>query len=86
MSGDGYRPTSGKAPSDAAAEEAWADIMRIAEANALIVQAYGGVATLAVPVEQRKAGVRERVLRAGLFELETEGGHHGSEDRHRTGR
>ena len=68
----GYRPTSGKAPSDAQAEKAWGEIMTIAERNALIVQAYGGVATLAVPVEQRKAGVREQVLRAGLFELEEE--------------
>lgn len=69
---DGYRPTSGKAPSDTKAEKAWDQIMAIAEKHALIVQAYGGVATLAVPIEQRKAGVRERVLRAGLFELEEE--------------
>ncbi len=67
---DGYRPTSGQAPSDAAAARAWDEIMRIAERHALIVQAYGGVATLAMPEEQRKAGIRERTLRAGLFELE----------------
>lgn len=66
----GYKPTSGKAPSDKKAEQAWAEIMAIAVHHALIVQAYGGTATLAVPSEQRKAGIRERVLRAGLFELE----------------
>ena len=66
----GYKPTSGKAPTDKQAEQAWTQIMAIAERNALIVQAYSGTATLAVPVEQRKAGIRERVLRMGLFELE----------------
>ncbi|MGH9022589.1 MAG: hypothetical protein ACRDV9_05750 [Acidimicrobiia bacterium] len=66
----GYRPTEGKAPSDEEAGAAWDSIMKIAEKNALIVQAYGGVATLAMPSEQRKAGVREQTLRAGLFELE----------------
>ncbi len=38
--------------------------MRIAEEHVLIVQAYGGVATLAMPEEQRKANVREQTLRA----------------------
>ena len=65
----GYRATR-PTPTDEAAEKAWEKVMEIAEANGLIVQAYGGVATLAVPEEQRKAGIRERVLRAGLFELE----------------
>lgn len=45
--------------------------MKIAEANALILQAYGGVATLATPKAQREVeGVGERVLRTGLWELE----------------
>lgn len=65
-----YQPKNGKAPSDAAAERAWVEVMRIARANALIVDAYGGVATLATPAEQRKAGLRETVLRMDLFELE----------------
>lgn len=69
---DGYRPKYGRAPTDAMAATAWDQIMRIAEANALIVQAYGGVATLAMPDEQRKAGIREQTLRAGLFELEAQ--------------
>jgi hypothetical protein len=67
---DGYRPTSGVPPGDKAAAEAWIQIMALAEAHALIVQAFGGVATLAMPDEQRKAGIRDRVLRAGLWELE----------------
>jgi len=65
----GYKPTR-KTPTDAAAEKAWVEIMKLAEENALIVQAYGGVATLAMPDEQRKGGIRERTLRMGLFELE----------------
>lgn len=57
------------APSDEAAALAWDRIMRIAEEHALIVQAGGGVATLAVPEEQRKAALRERCLRAaGMVE------------------
>jgi hypothetical protein len=63
-------PMRGPAPSDDEAAKAWDDIMRLAAAHALIVQAYGGVATLALPAEQRKAGIRERVLRAERFELE----------------
>lgn len=46
--------------------------MEIAARHALIIQAYGGTATLAVPAEQRRAGIRDRVLRMGLFELETQ--------------
>lgn len=65
-----YVATKGRAPSDQQAEKAWDQIMELARANALIVDAYGGVATLAVPSEQRKAGIRERVLRAHLLELE----------------
>mgnify|MGYP000889981721 CR=1 FL=1 len=52
------------APSDAACEQAWGQIMKLAEEHCLIVQAYGGVATLAVPEEQRKQGVRAVVLQA----------------------
>lgn len=70
----GYRPTR-KAPTDKQAGKVWDEIMRKAEEAGLIVQAYGGVATLAIPEEQRKAGIRERVLRAGLFELEMEDEH-----------
>lgn len=65
-----YQPKSGRAPNDAAASRAWEQIMKIAQKHALIVQAYGGVATLAVPEEQRKAGIRNRVLRMDLWELE----------------
>lgn len=67
----GYKPER-KAPSDKEAERVYEEIMKRAELAGLIVQAYGGVATIAIPVEQRKAGIRERVLRAGLFELEDE--------------
>ena len=70
LASDGYKAKYGKAPTDAMAEAAWDQIMKIAKANALIVQAYGGVATLAVPSEQRKAGIREQTLRMELFELE----------------
>ncbi len=67
----GYRPKNGPAPSDAAAEAAWEEIMAIASRHALILEAYGGVATLALPRAQREVpGLRERVLRIGLFELE----------------
>lgn len=65
-----YAAKNGVAPSDDAAEAAWDKIMKLAEANALIVQAYGGVATLAIPREQRSAGIREKVLRMAGFELE----------------
>ena len=70
MSDSGYKPI-GKAPSDEAAGEAWTEIMTIASKHALIVDAYGGVALLAMPDEQRKGGVREQVLRAHLLELDT---------------
>jgi len=51
------------APSDAACHAVWSAIMRLAREHCLVVDAAGGVATLAVPEEQRKAGLRERVLR-----------------------
>ena len=59
-------------PADAEAHKAWDQIMVIAGSHALIVQACGGVATLATPEEQRKAGLRERVLATGLFEQEVD--------------
>lgn len=43
---------------------AWDKIMAIARDHCLIVQAYGGVATLAMPVEQRRNGCRRNVLLA----------------------
>jgi hypothetical protein len=52
------------APDDKTCLEAWNQIMQIAKDHCLILQAYGGVATLAIPEEQRKAGVRQNVLRA----------------------
>ena len=52
------------APSDVECGSAWDRIMEIARKHALVVEAYGGAATLAIPCEQRKAGFRERVLRA----------------------
>lgn len=54
------------APSDAECAKAWEQIMAIASEHCLIVQAYGGVATLAMPEEQRAAGVRELALRCQL--------------------
>lgn len=50
------------APTDAKCADAWDRIMDIARAHALVVNAYGGVATLAIPEEQRKAGLRAQVL------------------------
>jgi hypothetical protein len=52
-----------EAPSDAAAEQAWDQIMQLAVSHALVVDAAGGVATLAIPREQRAAGLRDVVLR-----------------------
>ena len=51
-------------PSDADAAKAWDEIMEIASKHCLVVQAYGGVATLAMPEEQRSAGIRQRTLDA----------------------
>lgn len=66
-----YEPKRGPAPDDEAAGRAWDQIMRLAQDHALIVQAYGGVATLAIPREQRAVeGLRERVLKTDLWELE----------------
>ncbi|HET7321675.1 MAG TPA: hypothetical protein VFI96_04200 [Longimicrobiaceae bacterium] len=51
------------APSDAAADAAWAEIMALASQHCLIVAACGGTATLATPHAQREHGVRDKVLR-----------------------
>lgn len=64
MSGPCKRPAFPLAPSDAEAERVYDDVMRRAAAAGLVVHSYGGVATLAVPCEQRKAGVRDQVLEA----------------------
>jgi len=50
--------------SDEQCEKAWDKIMAIAREHCLVVSAYGGVAQLAIPDEQRKSGLREQVLRA----------------------
>lgn len=60
------------APSDADAERAYGEIMRTAQAHGLIVQAAGGVATIAIPAEQRKAGIREHVLKMVRMRERTE--------------
>ena len=57
-------------PSDEKAEAAYAQCMAIAEAAGILHFAYSGVATIAIPREQRKAGIREDVLYAGLFKVE----------------
>lgn len=51
-----------QAPSDAACAVAWQQIMTIARRHALVLAAYGGVATLAMPEDQRTEGIRARVL------------------------
>lgn len=52
------------APPDQQCHDAWDRIMQLATKFGLIAQAYGGVATLALPREQRTAGIRDRVLQA----------------------
>lgn len=53
------------APTDKDAEALYARLMREASEAGLIVQAYGGVATVAIPREQRKReGLRAEVLQA----------------------
>jgi hypothetical protein len=61
---------AGRAPSDEEADEVYARIMNEAAAYALVISAGGGVACIATPRAQRMAGVRNQVLRMGLFELE----------------
>lgn len=58
------------APDDALADDAWKKIMDLAEKHALIVQAYGGSATLATPAAQRDAGLRNKCLRMARFKEE----------------
>jgi hypothetical protein len=43
-------------------DQAWTEVMELATRHALIVQAYGGTATLAHPREQRRVGIRARTL------------------------
>ncbi len=63
------------APTDEAADAAWDRIMKEAAQHCLIVQAFGGTCTLAVPEEQRKACIRQRVLDSELaVEHERSGG------------
>jgi hypothetical protein len=50
------------APLDEACTAAWDRIMAIAREHCLVASASGGVAALAVPEEQRAAGIRDRVL------------------------
>lgn len=51
-----------KCPSDEVTGEAWKTIMALARKHCLIIQAYGGTATLAMPQDQRRAGIRSKVL------------------------
>lgn len=62
-----------RAPADTACDEAWDRIMEIARDHALVVQASGGVATLATAHAQREAGLREKVLRMHCMTEPTEG-------------
>lgn len=57
-------PVRPPAPTDAACAEAWTWIAQIASELCLIVAAYGGTMSLAMPEDQRAAGIRERVLLA----------------------
>ena len=52
-------------PSDAEVLRGYERIMEIARPLGIVVQSYGGVTTLALPSEQRKAtGLRQQVLAA----------------------
>ena len=64
------------APPDADAEKRYTELLKDAEGYGLIVQAYGGVATIAIPSEQRKhKGLRENVLQmAQLNETDVRNG------------
>lgn len=55
------------APADKDAERIYEELMRTAARAGLVVNAYGGVATIAIPSEQRKAGLRQNVLDASLL-------------------
>ena len=59
-----------KIPTDEHAEKAYAACMKIAADAGILTYAYSGIATLAIPSEQRKAGVRDDTLAMGLFEVE----------------
>lgn len=57
-------PPRPPAPSDVAAERGYEELVKRAAELGLVVGAYGGVATLAIPSEQRKHGLRAAVLEA----------------------
>lgn len=61
-------PRRGRAPSDREAMRAWRECMSLAERHALVAQAYGGVAVLMLPEEQRKIGRRGACLMAAGFD------------------
>jgi hypothetical protein len=63
---DPAKPKFSPALGDALCDVAWDEIMRLAVAHCLVIDASGGIATLAIPREQRSHGVRERVLRAHM--------------------
>jgi hypothetical protein len=52
------------APSDSKVDGIYERLVKEAGAVGLVTFAYGGVATLAIPSEQRKAGIRGQVLEA----------------------
>lgn len=52
------------APLDIDANAAYMRALKIAEDAGLVVSAYGGVAVIATPVEQRRSGDRVRTLAA----------------------
>jgi len=55
------------APPDREALKAWKQIMDIASKHALITFAYGGMAILQIPSEQRRTGHRQEVLQSELM-------------------
>ena len=52
------------APLDIDANAAYMRALKIAEDAGLVISAYGGVAVIATPAEQRKSGDRARTLMA----------------------
>lgn len=59
-------------PSDSNCLKAWQQIAEIARAHCLVVQAAGGVMTLALPEEQRSAEIRDLCLRMHMMVEEEE--------------
>lgn len=56
------------APSDQEADKAWDQIVQLARDHCLVISAYGGATILATPTEQRREGLREKVLRMHCME------------------